>query len=650
MESTVILKDQFYINGNRLAPFVRESLAIEDETKKDGDVTRIVRTFRNRGEAPLTFAPCLSVRTENKVKEWFMPCVSYSGNAFGDGMDPKGLLCEGEPWIIPSDHMGIPGCTAVMGDHGCTALFLSPEAVKSAASLEIDGKTVIQRVFFTHIEYPKAYLEKFRYGDAIVNETTLAPNESISFRAYFFAGNESGTFGYRPVIEYLLKNWARKPVDRYTPRIYEDSMSFLRRLVEHREDGVLTNMGFYPRPDKKDPAVPHSEFAYRRSGRYECGWCGQNISNAFLFLFEAMKKEITQKTALAPFDLAFAVEGSFDTGAEDFKNAIAILDTWKKYRFENGLFPVLLDHIYRGKTEEFVLDLCNLGWLSYQYLNCYTLLRNGGVERRDYLECALGVLDALLPTVALGQGFPQTVNEKGEILCPLGMAGTMMTVAALQAYRVTGDEKYLRAGKESFDFYYENYLSKNAAAGGALDTYCIDKESAGPVLRAALMLERITGDRSYLEKAENIACYLQTWMFYYDIPFPEGTDAHTLGFTTFGATAVSAQHHHLDCWASYYVPDLRYLSKLTGNDTWRLASEALREYTFGEISDGKTYLHGLLRPAGAQNEAIFQSNWSFDGNHRKGEFNDWLVCWVCTFRLLDIDHDRACEMQKRAFS
>jgi hypothetical protein len=159
------------------------------------------------------------------------------------------------------------------------------------------------------------------------------------------------------------------------------------------------------------------------------------------------------------------------------------------------------------------------------------------------------------------------------------------------------------------------------------------------------MLERITGDRSYLDKAENIACYLQTWMFYYDIPFPEDTDAGRANFTTFGATAVSAQHHHLDCWASYYVPDLRYLSQITGNTVWQAASEALREYTFSEISDGKTYLHGLLRPAGAQNEAIFQSNWSFDGNHRKGEFNDWLVCWVCTFRLLDIVHMRICQMQ-----
>ena len=291
-------------------------------------------------------------------------------------------------------------------------------------------------------------------------------------------------------------------------------------------------------------------------------------------------------------------------------------------------------------------DLCNLGWLVYQYLNCYVLLKNGGIERKDYLETARGVLDAVIAYPALENGFPQTVNEKGEIVCGLGMAGAMMTVAALQMYRITEDEHYLIAGKKSFDFYYDHYLARNVAAGAALDTYCIDKESAGPVLRSALMLERLTGDSSYLTKAENIACYLQTWMFYYDIPFPSDTDAAKTGFTTLGATAVSAQHNHLDCWASYYVPDLRYLAVRTKNFVWRRAADYLREYTYQGISDGKTELHGLVRPAGAQNEAIFQSNWTFDGRSAKGQFNDWLVSWVNAFRLMDMNHAEMEDLQK----
>lgn len=640
MNRFILLKDQFYIKNQKILPLETNGISVEDNIKFDGNLVSVSRTIRNKEKTEISFIPCISVQTENTIDGWFVPSVSYSGNQFGNGMEPKGLLCENEPWIFSSDHMGVPGCTVVMGNQGCSALFLSRDDIQSSCSLEIKGNSVIQRVFFKHIEYPKAYLEKFRYGDAVLNTITLAPQENLIIRANLFLCEDMGIFGYRSFIEFLLTKWARPSVSRDTPEIYDHSMSFLRRLVEHVGENTLTNMGFLPNPQKKNPDIPYSEFVYRRNGRYECGWCGQNISNAFLLLFDQAEKQnftLTRNKPLAPFDMAFALEGKFDTAATDFKDAVSILDTWQKYRFPSGLFPVLLDDVFRKKTE-FSLDLCNLGWLVYQYLNCYVLLKNGGVERNDYLESARGVLDVLLHYPALGNGFPQTVNEKGEILCGLGMAGGMMTVAALQMYHITREEKYLLAGKTSFDFYYDTYLSHNAAAGGALDTYCIDKESAGPILRAALMLERLTGNSAYLEKAENIACYLQTWMFYYDIPFPKNTDAHRLGFTTFGATAVSAQHHHLDCWASFYIPDFRYLAERTGHAVWKIAAEALREYTFEGISDGKTELHGFLRPAGAQNEAIFQSDWSFDGKHKKGEFNDWLVSWVNAFRLMDIDH------------
>ena len=639
-----LLKEQFFVCDGVIRPFAHEDLVVSDIVEENGALVTIKRTVTNTGKTPVSFLPVISVRMQNTVRDWFVPSVSYSGNAFGDGMDPKWLTCDGEPWVFPSDHAGVPGCSVVMGDAGTTSLFLPRDCVKSACSLVIDDREVIQRAFFTHMEYPKAYVEKFRYADAILETETLANGESRSYTALLFLCEDSGTFGYRSFIEYLLTDYARDPMDRAKPEIYDHSMAFLRSLVEKRDGMTLTNMGFLPR-DRADGKG--KEFAFRRGGRYECGWCGQNISNAWLLLYDHLRAHgmtVAAVDAVAPFDISFVVEGSFDLANEDVQNALGILDTWRDARLESGLVPVLLDHVLMGKTE-FVFDTCNLGWLVYQYVNVYVLLKRSGIVREDYLDIARGVLDALLPYPALGKGFPQTVNERGEVICDLGMAGTMLTVAALQTYRATGEEKYFTAGKRSFDFYYEHYLSRNAAAGGALDTYCIDKESAGPIFRAALMLERITGDASYLEKAENIACYLQTWMFYYDLPFPAETDAGKCGFTTLGATAVSAQHNHLDCWASYYAPDMRYLSAKTGKCFWHRASDYIREYTFQGISDGKTVLHGLTRPAGAQNEAIFQSSWTFDGRNKKGQFNDWLVSWVNAFRLMDMVHD---EISRRA--
>lgn len=638
MISYALLPEQFSVQNGILRPIFTAELRADDTVHAYSKHLRlIIRTVTNVSDAPVTFVPCISVQTDNENVGWFVPCINYAGNAFGDGHPITGLTCGGEPWVFPSDHSGVPGCTVVTGNAGCSALFLPPEETESACSLEIDRSRVTQRVFFTHTEAPVSYREKDLTDKPVLNTVTLRPMETVKLTAYLHLDRAVGTFGYRSFLQFLLEKYAELPDPTPTDGIRAHSLSFLRRLVERTPAGTLTNMGFLPR-GKRIEQIPYSEFTYRKNGRYECGWCGQNISNAWILLYESMQKKVfTPKEAIAPFDVPFLTHGVFDTESEDFGNAVGILDTWQRHRLANGLIPVMLDDVFRGRTP-LTLDLCNLGWLAYQYLNCYVLLKNGGIERRDYLQTALGVIDAILTAQNDGGGFPQTVDENGDVLNGVGMAGAMMTVAVLQAYRVTRAEKYLDAGKRSFDFYYDTYLARNVAAGAALDTYCIDKESAGPVLRAAMMLYDVTGEDGYLKKAENTACYLSTWMMYYDVPFPEESDAARLGLRTLGATAVSVSHHHLDAWGSYYAPDLRCLARLTLDPSWRIAADLLHEYTMQGISDGKTELHGFRRPPGAQNEAIFQSNWSFDGKSQKGQLNDWLVSWVNAFRLMDLIH------------
>ena len=124
-------------------------------------------------------------------------------------------------------------------------------------------------------------------------------------------------------------------------------------------------------------------------------------------------------------------------------------------------------------------------------------------------ERAYNLMKEWCDTLLSYQVMTKTPYTDGALLCPAchvahGRVADLCFPLTVIWSR-TGEEKYLSAGKASFDFYYDTYLSRNAAAGGALDTYCIDKESAGPILRAALMLERLTDDASYLEKAENIA-------------------------------------------------------------------------------------------------------------------------------------------------
>ena len=55
------------------------------------------------------------------------------------------------------------------------------------------------------------------------------------------------------------------------------------------------------------------------------------------------------------------------------------------------------------------------------------------------------------------------------------------------------------------------------------------------------------------------------------------------------------------------------------------------------ISDGTDEVHGRVRPRGAQNEAYFQCRWwhgpTMTADTARGNANDWLVAWMCAFRL-----------------
>ena len=151
-----------------------------------------------------------------------------------------------------------------------------------------------------------------------------------------------------------------------------------------------------------------------------------------------------------------------------------------------------------------------------------------------------------------------------------------------------------------------------------------------PVLRSALMLYEATGDRRYIDKAENVSHYLSTWLWHYKADYTSEEDAARYGYNTFGATSVSTQHHHLDVYAIMWVAEWLKLAELTGNDMWR--EKALAVWTNGcqFVSDGTLEINGRIRPVGSQNEAFFECDWSYRPNNR---INDWLVAWPGAFRL-----------------
>ncbi len=142
----------------------------------------------------------------------------------------------------------------------------------------------------------------------------------------------------------------------------------------------------------------------------------------------------------------------------------------------------------------------------------------------------------------------------------------------------------------------------------------------------------MTGDKKYVAAAEKIAWYLCTWMMHFTVKYPADSLLGKMGYDTFGSTSVSTAHQALDQYALRDVLSFFRLYELTGNVQWRERALAFWCNACQCISDGTQYINGRLRPAGAQDEAIFHTRWGRYGVPPFGP-SQWLPAWPCAYRL-----------------
>ena len=111
-----------------------------------------------------------------------------------------------------------------------------------------------------------------------------------------------------------------------------------------------------------------------------------------------------------------------------------------------------------------------------------------------------------------------------------------------------------------------------------------------------------------------------------------------MGYDTFGGTAVSTSHHHIDDFALCYMADMLRLAEKTGESIWGSRAKAIWYSGIQGISDGTMVLMDKpARPAGSKDEGYLHTRWGTPGkNHGFGDYfsvSQWLVAWPCAFRL-----------------
>ncbi len=602
---------QLFAGGRAVAavvPFAGTNIAAADELReaKPG-VYEWTRTFAYRGDdhvRPVRLT--MEVEALYASRYSLIPAVMYDGNAWGTGLEPKGFVKDGEPWTFAYHRTSIAGATYSEGEGWSVGLFSAPGQTPGGFScaLEPGKEKTLHRLVWPEEETPRVYSMRDAYQDAYRGDLRMSRGQTIALKAWIVVAPVAAPrHGWHALVDaaWDLNRKAVRP--RFEPEeLWELGVQFVADHLWAEEKG-FNGFSIGLRWDPQEQG-----WVQRQGWKYEIGWAGQNVSLANSMLHDHLLSE---------------EPASLDKG-------IRTLDTWlRNARLKNGLFRTHYDYLIglEGPENE-VQDACNLGHAAQGYFEAYDLAARCGLKRPEYRAAALGVCDFAVKAMRSDGRIGKAWRNDGKVVDPEGTIGAFLIPPLVTAYRATHKAAYLAAAEKAYAFYFDEFVRNGFTTAGALDTYCIDKESATPLLKAALELHDVTGKDVYLRRAEDVSYYLATWQWHYTVPYEEGTVLREMGYDTYGGTAVSTQHHHQDPYALIIVNDWIELARLTGKAMWRERALAAWANASIGISDGDLHVMGRKRPYGSQDEGFLHTRWL-----QPFAVSQWLVAWPAAFRL-----------------
>lgn len=569
---------------------------------------KIKQSVQNTSESTESIQLSFSVAPLFHVDKYLIPCVSFGGNVFGSGKEPKGLTCNGESWFFSYDRTSIPACTLTENSEISCALFSSAEdnaSLQSSCSIATDGDGYRQYIIHPVEELPLTYTDRDEYSEPMDNTIALNPGERFECYMYLIVSKPKWkNYGICETLDRYLElpdsNIENNEI--CDSELWKNSISFAKSLITDYKGKKGFIIGFLPNEK--------GGFEHRKDNCFELAWCGQNILLSRMFIDDFR----------------------FFGNKESLNTALEILDTRVECCVaENGLFSSQLSH-FENLTDHSA-DTCNMGYGVYELLRCYETLKEIGIVKERYFEAAKKFCDFFCAHFSEEYGFGKQWMLSGNCIDKSGSVGAFIICPLAEIYRMTGEEKYLAAADKALRFYTSRDLNEFCCTAGALDTCCVDKETSVPFLISSLILFEVTGKHEYLEFAEKAAYYFTSWMFHYQPVYSNDTDIGRYKICVKGLTAVSTQHHHLDPYAALVVPYFKRLAKYTGDGRWTLRSEMMWKASVQTVGNGSLKIHGVVRPVGSQNEAVCQCHWGPQGVKSRGNINDWLVAWPCAFRL-----------------
>ena len=550
-----------------------------------------------------------------------IPAVMYRDNDRGKGSFPTGGFDCG--WYFCEDRMPIPGCVQCYSPQKCVTMFLNPSANPShllSIRATRSNDTVLISSQFPSNESPVSYSGKILNPriDHKEGEISLeVKNEPIEVtRTFYFAFSDNekhipshqfALVAYEKVVEYILDTWTiEKSNDEFVSwnEYFDAKMTHLRFLTERTSEGTYLKMG------KNNP--PELQPYYEYTGAS--------------FLIKSLEAAVIYAKT-GDVDTAEAI-GRYFLQAEQLPGVFR-----ENHSLTTGEWGGYLG-VGEDDSLKFLVNSRCVGEALLNYVELYEILKSKGRNVPEFIELSKRVANfytrVQLPDGCFGRWF----TPDGNPVNSMGTNGAHIIPFFLKLAKHLDNTEEIQKSLDKACQYYQGVIDNSDFYGDTLDADAYDKESAVILMRACLDLFEHTKNREWLDYAKKCARFALTWIWQYNVAFPEGSPLNKAQFLTIGITSVSVAHHHHDFYGMTMGYDFFRLSKFTNNTMYAKIASLLINACRQMISNDR---HSYDKPPemfGWQPEQMDYTDWDYFHAFpvSKGQFNV-CIAWLTVLGL-----------------
>ena len=418
-----------------------------------------------------------------------------------------------------------------LGDNG---IDIEENRSRTEAKITLTAPVVREVYRYHHMnnQYPSGDPPAlFKQGDSL----------TLRFRLYFFDAPEIQT-----IYDRFAEIRKTMPADRELSYSYPFSNCFDILEKKYNRDNWDEEIGFYKfRPD----------FFYK----WQIGWMGGAIFT-YPLLMHGHKQ--TQERVIRMMDWLFD-KGISPSG----------------YFWDSSIDGKEFHGIYREipVADSVTLVRCNGDGLYYIIKHFMTMKHVGIPVKTKWEEGTRGVANAFMKTWAEDGQLGQYVSQySGRVVVGMSAGGAIVPAALVLASRYFNDQVMLDKACDMGEYFYLNFTKKGITYGGPGDALQNpDCESSFGLVESFTRLYEATGDKKWLNYAEQAARQFSTWVLSYNFKFPSTSYYGKLGIKPMGAVFANPQNGTgTPAICTYSGISLLNLSRYTGN---MLYAELLRD-------------------------------------------------------------------------